>query len=252
MIKRIKIPPLFAYIGLVLVLVLILDLSGLFKPLRGLAEKALIIPLKEKVYTLGKVAGKNKSDYSLDNEKRLVEYQTKIASLTEENQEQKRLLSAPLPKNWKFMTVKVIGFGGETLTLASGKEEGVSVKMVAVSDSTYLGKVFEVSEHQAKVKLPSFIDEKLAVKIVSADQAIIGRGLLVGRGIGRMKVEQILANEDVKKGDLIMAETEGGNLSVGEILEVTWEKGEVFKTAQVKALYDPANFNTIFLVTGKI
>jgi len=105
----------------------------------------------------------------------------------------------------------------------------------------------------SEVRLPSFYEEKIVTILVSpSDYTIVGHGLLVGSGMGKMKVEQILRQEWVQKGDLVVTSVGGGDLLVGEVTEVLQSQGETFKTAQVKRLYEPENLNTIFLIRGKL
>lgn len=253
MIKKLNFPKPFFYLLFVFLFLLLLNFLGLFGSLRGVIEKVAIIPLKEEVYRWQRILKKDLGTCELKNEKEISELKAKISSLFEENKEQKRLLSAPLPKNWQFLTVKVISTEGENLNVNVGKKEGIKEGMIAVLGESYLGKVGRVSEKISEIKLGSDIDVKLVVKVVSeTDGNILGKGLLVGRGQGRMRIEQILLSENVKKGDLVLTNLEGGDLLVGKIEEITEVKGEPFKAAQVKRLFNPEELNTIFLVRGKL
>ncbi len=249
-----KLPPVFFYLLFLLLLLLGLGFTGIFRPLRTLAEKGLIIPLKEKAYRWERIFKRDLGECQLQNAVEVAELKTQVATLREENQEQKKLLSSPLPKNWQFLPAKVIGLGEETLVINQGKNEGVREGMIAISGQTFLGKVTNVSESMAEIRLPSFFEERLMVRIFKAQGtfSLSGLGLSIGRGQGKMRVEQILAEEEVAKGDLVMTNLEGGDLLVGEVEEVVLAKGEVFKTAQVKRLFNPESLGTIFLVRGKI
>lgn len=221
--------------------------------MRNFAEKVLVIPLRQKVYDWQRSFRKDTGECQPKNERETAELRVKISSLVEENLAQKRLLGAPLPKNWQFLPVKVIGVGEESLILSAGRADGVKEGMTGVFEETCLGKVVEVSEKISVLRLPSFFEEKLVVKIVSERKdEIVGKGLLVGRGQGRMKIEQILSTEGVKKGDFVVTDVDGGDLLVGQVEEVEEAKGEVFKTAQIKRLYLPEKLETVFLVRGKI
>lgn len=213
----------------------------------------MVIPVLEKVYQWQRFLRKDLGGCELKNQQEVAELKTRLSSLAEENKEQKRLLSAPLPKNWQFLTVKVIGLTNEELTINAGQKDGVATGMIAVSGETYLGRVGQVSEHLAKIRLPSFFEEKLSIKIVSVDKmAVYGKGLLVGYGQGKMKIEQILSSERVSKGNLIITSMAEGELLIGEIEEVIKAKGEVFQMASIKRLFNPEELNTIFLMRGKI
>lgn len=250
---RSKIPRNFYYLFIVLLTILLLGLIGIFKPAQSLLEKTLIIPGKQKVYGWHRFFKKDLGGCQFKNEKEIAELKAKIASLTEENLSQKRLLSAPLPKNWQFLPVAVIEVKDENLTLGLGKQDGIKEGMVALLGETYLGRVTKISERQSQVRLPSFFEERLLVKLVSStQQTSVGKGLSIGRGQGKIRVEQILASEGVAKGNLVSTNIDGKDLVIGEVEEVIEKKGEVFKTAQVKLLYNPEELDTIFLIRGKL
>jgi cell shape-determining protein MreC len=246
MFNRRPLPPLFFYLIFILIGFLALNFLGIFRPLRRLVEKSLIIPAQEKIYRGERFFKNDLGDCVLKNEREMAELRAQLTVLAEENKEQKRLLSSPLPRNWRFMPVKVVGLGEETLTINQGKSEGVKEEMVAVWGQIFLGKVVSVSEKMAQIRLPSFFEERLMVRAGGS------LGLLIGRGQGKMRIEQILAAERVTKGDLVMTNLEGGDLLVGEVEEVIAVKGEVFKTAQVKRLFNPEELETIFLIKGRI
>jgi len=256
-----KIPTQVYYLLAIFLVIFLLGLTGIFRPAQSLLEKTLVIPVKQKVYDWQRFSKKELGDCQLKNEKETAELKAKIASLTEENLAQKRLLSAPLPKDWQFLPVAVIEVKDETLTLSLGKRDGIREGMVALLGETYLGRVTLVSEELSQVRLPSFLEEKLLVKIVSSevekivsfpDQVTLGKGLSVGRGQGRIRVEQILSSEGIAKGNLVITNVEGTDLLVGEVEEVIEKKGEVFKSALVKRFYNPEELDTIFLVRGKL
>lgn len=244
--------PLF-YLLAVFSILFLLGLTGISRPFRQLAEKALIIPLREKIFRWQKTFKKDLNSDTLKNVSNLAELQVKNAALLEENQELRRLLSAPLPKNWQFLPVKIIGVEGEILIIDAGGHEGIIRGMVAVSGGNYLGRVDDVSESIGRIKMASFLEEKLSVKIVDKDSGQIdGRALAIGRGLDRISLEQILSSEWPKKSDLVMVNLFGGDLLVGEVDEVAQAKGEPFKTATVKTLFNPEDLSTIFLVRGKL
>lgn len=258
---RKKVPVQLYYLLAIFLVIFLLGLAGVLRPLRGFFERTLIIPTKQKAYDWQRFLKKDLQGCQLQDERQIAELKAKIASLTEENLSQKRLLSAPLPKDWQFLLVKVIEVKDETLTLGLGAQDGVKEGMVAIFGETYLGKVTSVSEALCQIRLPSFPEEKLRVKFVSgepgaalssSDKAILGEGLSVGRGQGKTRVEQILSSEKVEKENLVITNVQGTNLLVGAVEEVTEKRGEVFKNASVKILYNPEELNTIFLVRGKL
>lgn len=256
-----KIPAQVYYLLAIFLVIFLLGLVGVLRPAQGFFERALIIPTKQKVYDWQRFLKKDLQGCQLQNERETAELKVKIASLTEENLAQKRLLSAPLPKDWQFLPVKIVEVKDETLTLGLGEQDGVKEGMIALSGETYLGKVTLVSKEISQVRLPSFLEEKLLVKFVSGnaetvisfpDQAILGKGLSVGRGQGKIRVEQILSAEKIEKGNLVITNVQGTNLLIGVVDEVVEKRGEVFKNALVKILYNPEELDTIFLIRGKL
>lgn len=230
---------------------MLLNTVGLFRPLRGLVEKRVVVPAREKVYSLQRFFKKDLGECGKINESEVAGLKVKVAALSEENSAQKKLLSAPLPKNWRFLAVQVIGLEGETLIINAGKKDGITEGLIALSENNYLGKVFSVSEEISRIKLPSFYDEKTVVFFVKGEE-VTGKGLLIGRGEGRMKGEQIYSSEAVEEGNLAAVDVMGGSLLAGKVISVTENKAESFKTVQIERLYNPENLRTFFLIMGKI
>lgn len=253
MLKR-KIPPILYYILSILLILFLLDKIGAFRWLRGGVEKGLIIPIKESLFRWQRSLKKDLNGCGLSGESQIAELKTRILSLQKENEDQKRLLSLPMPKNWKFIEAKVIEVSGETLVINAGRQNGVKEGMTLIFGNTYLGKVFSISENMAIVHLPSFLEEKSSVYVVleGEKKVIVGRGLLVGMGLGKMKLNQIFLSENIKPNDLVQINIEGGDLLVGKIDEIIEKKGEVFKSAAVKILYNPEELGTVFLINGRI
>lgn len=253
MFRKTKLPPIFLYLLLVFLGIFLLGLTGIFRPLTRLVEKRAVIPLRQKIYDWQRLRKKDLRGCQITNESEIDQLKAKIVSLEEENKEQKRLLSAPLPKNWQFLTARVIGSDNETLTINKGRRDGVKENQICLSGNLYLGKVYEVSENMAKIKLPTFSDERLLVKIADGkNSGTVGKGLLTGKGLGVMKIEQILVKENIGSGNLVLANVEGGDLLVGKVEEVVKQKDEVFKTATVKRLFNPEELETVFLIRGRL
>lgn len=253
MFNKQKFPKPFLYLLAIFGLIYVLGRLGALNWARRIAERSLVIPAKQALYDQQRRLKQKPDDCETAVKKEIAELKVQIASLAEENLQQKRLLSSPVPKNWQFLTGSVIGADNETLMISKGRQDGIKEGMVAVTGETYLGKAVKVSEGVSEIRLSSFFEEKLAVKIISEnDKVISARGLLVGLGQGKMRVEQILAQEGVKVGDLVITTVEKGDLLIGEVEEVMEVKGEVFKTAQVVRLFNPEELTTIFLLRKTI
>lgn len=253
MLKR-KIPSTIYFVLILFLVLFLLDRIGAFGWIRGGVERVLIIPVKESLFRWQRSLKKDLKGCELKNESQVAELKAKILSLQKENEDQKRLLSMQLPKDWKFIEAKVIEVNGETLVLNAGKQNGIREGMTLIFGNTYLGKVFSVSENMAIVYLPSFPEEKSVAFVVleGESKVTVGRGLLVGAGEGKMKLEQIFLSENIKVKDLVQVNVEGGDLLVGEVSEVIEKKGEVFKSAAISTLYNPEELGSVFLINGRI
>lgn len=240
-----KFPPFLSYLAAIITAVLLFSLTGF--------GKSAVRSIKQEIYDWQRSLKKDLNGCELKNQKEVFELKGKIAVLEEENRAQRRLLSAPLPKNWQFLPVKVVGLEGETLTIDAGKDDGIEKEMPVIEAGTFLGRIAKVEKNSAEVRLSSFVEEKSVVSIFfTKDKSVVGRGLLVGWGEGRMKVEQIYLSENTQKNDLVMLNTGGADLLVGIIDEIIDKKGEMFKSAAVKRLYNPEELGTVFVVKGKL
>lgn len=240
-----KLPPILSYLAVVVAVAALLSLTGI--------GKSATRSIRQAIYDWQRSLKKDLNGCELKNQKEVFELKGKIAALEEENRSQKRLLSAPLPKNWQFLAVKVVGLNGETLTVNAGKDDGIEKGMPVIEAGTFLGRIAKVEKKTAEVRLPSFAEEKSIVSVFFAkDKSVVGRGLLVGWSEGRMKVEQIYLSENAQKNDLVMLNTDGVDLLVGIIDEINDKKGEMFKSATVKRLYNPEELGTVFIVKGKL
>lgn len=246
-------PPVIIYVFLTLLLLFLLGLTGILKPLRSFFEKRTIIPIRQKVYDWQRSLKKTGVDCNVENENIINQLKSEIFTLKEENKSKTKLLSSPLPKNWQFLDVKVIGLENETLFINKGSEDLVREGQVVIKDNLYLGKVTDIFPSMAKIKLPTYLDEKLMVKIIDETNGeLLGRGLLTGKGLSLAGIQQILTTENVKKGNLVIAEVMDGDLLVGKVGDVLIQKDETFKTATVERMFNPESLETVFIIRGRI
>jgi len=237
----------FYFLFFLSLLILVADLLGILNPIKGFLEEKLVIPVRSSF----RPASQKESCQNFEAE--ILSLKTQVASLKEEIVSTRKLLGAPLPENWKFLPVKVIGGTEEEIIIEGGEREGIKKGMVAVFEGVFLGRVEKVSERVSKIKLLTNPDSKEIVKIIGKDSLILtGKGLLLGKGQGKMEIREILAEEEVGEGDLVVATVEGFDLPVGKISSVNYKKGEVFKNAIVDQQIKTRNLQTIFLLVGKI
>lgn len=244
----------FIFFLILSLLILLADYFGLLKPLKGFFEEKLVIPIRLRFTSkpLSPIS-LNPSEYCSNKDLEIAGLKTQIASLKEENTSLKKLLGAPLPPDLKYLPVKVIGGNEDEILIDKGEKDGVKKEMAAVAEGIFLGKVDELSQKIAKVKLLSSSESKEVVKIIGKESLNqVGKGLLIGKGEGKMEIRQILAEEEVLEGDLAVISSGGTDLPIGRVTSVTYKKGEVFKTCQVKREINIRTLGTVFLIVGKI
>jgi len=248
------------------ILILVLDHFGVLKPFKGFFEEKLVIPIRIKFtrslqpkslpsrqagLPAGK-AGLNPLNSCQEKDLEIANLKTQIANLKEENLSARRLLGAPLPSDWKFLPVRVIGWEKDEIIIDKGEKDGIVKGMGAVTEGNFLGKVENLSPKVAKIKLLSSPESKQVVKIIEKENLIlIGKGLLLGKGEGKMEIKEILPEEEIKEGDLVVIPFESSDLPVGKVGTISYQKGDVFKTAQVKMEINVRVLETVFLIVEK-
>lgn len=227
--------------------ILLADYFGFLKPFKSFFESKLVIPVR---ISLKPVI---ETQTCPESQAEILSLKTQIASLKEEIISTRRLLGAPLPSDWRFLPVKVIGGSEDEIIIDKGEVDGIKKDFAAISAGIYLGKVEKVSPKISKIRLPAGQDSKEVAKIVNKESlSLVGKGLLLGKGGGKMELREILAEEEVDQDDLVVVTVEGFDLPVGKISSVNYKKGDVFKTALVEQEIKARNLQTIFLITGKI
>jgi len=197
-----------------------------------------------------------------DQSERISALEEEVAQLTgvlsqleacqEEIKASRRLLSAPLPAEWQFLPVKIIKVEN-SFFIDQGKKAGVELGRPLVYENVYLGKVIEVQEQVSRVELVSQEGSKVSIKIKSTE-GIQAKGILNGLGKTQAEVSQILAQETVEKGDLVVTagdESIPPDLALAKVEETVKEKNEVYQKAKVRLLIDPEQLTIVFLITER-
>jgi rod shape-determining protein MreC len=250
--RRNQSQPFLVFLVLSLV-ILLADHLGLLRSVKGFLEEKLVVPVRLKFFQTARPEVSSQVKVCQEKDSEIASLKAQIASLKQENLSARKLLGAPLPSDWQFNPARVISSNKDEIMIDKGSEDKVKTGMVVVAEGIFLGTVESVSLKMAKVRLMSSPDAKAVVKVINKESLTLsGKGLLWGEGEGEMIIRQILAEEEVKAGDLVVVSTDSADLPIGVILSVAYDKGEVFKTAQVKGILDLRSLETVFLVTGKV
>ena len=186
---------------------------------------------------------------------RLAVDQNQLTSCFQENERMKQLLGAPLPPNWKFMPVKVIGISDQ-MRIDKGESEGVEKGMMVVSENILVGRVAAVSRDYSLidlvvtpgVKIPVVVKQPHSAKVSLGVQA---RGLLTGQSGQKLILDRVLQGEDIRRGDLVMSAGEAGwlpDLVIGQIEQVLPKTAAIYQKAQVRPLVDYWRLEIVFVV----
>lgn len=222
-----------------------LDKKGWLKPVRSLAEKP-ILAIEKQIYSLKFVICPSPELTELRVElQKLVVDQNVLSSCLEENSQMRRLLGAPLPAKWKFLPAKVIGLS-EQMRLDKGEKDKVMSGMMVVSENILVGKIVFVGQDYSLVQLPITSGVKIPVVVKPS----LARGLLIGQYGGSLILDQVLQEEEIKKGDIVTTSGDGWlpDLVIGQINEVLPKSAEIFQKAQVKPLANYDELRIVFIV----
>lgn len=248
------------YIFLALIIFL-LDYSFLLVPIKNIFNRPFQ-PLREAIYRLndknwqnffssGKVNSLKRENQEL--KEKIADQTSEIAQLkylADENQRLKNLLDF-YPENYRFLPAKIIGRSGSDLVINQGESSGVVSGQLVVSGRYLVGQVVEVYDHEAKLaKLGSsslelpvliFADRPDCLKDLSSCQK--GKGIMVGETI-----KEILREEEVLIGDLVMLLNDPNGILVGKIGQIWESQDKLFKQAQIEKLIDPDRVIEVFLI----
>lgn len=140
-----------------------------------------------------------------------------------------------------------------TLTIDKGKNNGIEVGMVAINSKGLIGKVTNVSNFTADIKLITTSDtnNKISVTITNGESKVIG--LINGYSYqdNIISVEGVSNTEDVKVGDMVYTSGLGGvfpsGILVGTVDSISTDSFGLAKIINVKpnVSFDDINYVSI-------
>ena len=181
--------------------------------------------------------------------KNLLVINSQLKALADENDQLKNLLEFKQAKKFSLVVANILSrdpFNNNILIVDVGSKQGVNKgQAVVINDGIIVGKVIDVTNDAATIRLLTDNFSKLAVSSGSESVA----GLLSGSlGLG-LEMSYIPQEYNIKKNDLVVTTDLDTNipkgLVIGTIEEIRYSEEELFKTASVLPLID---FNTLFIV----
>jgi rod shape-determining protein MreC len=179
-------------------------------------------------------------------------------SLKEENTQMRRLLDTGMPATWKFSPARVVAVYEDSAYLVGETNTTVGMPVIISTDTqgkkygVLVGKVKGLVGNQTKVDLITNSASKTPV-VVRDVQTLDRRasGILQGRG-DKAIIEQVLATEDLKEGDLVVTSGDGGlppDLLIGSVGRVLTGSNATLKQAEVRLAVQPEGLQYVFFVT---
>ncbi len=226
----------------------------IFGPIEiGLHESGLII--HDRIVFLMKLPVINEENKELQERiKELQSLQFENEELKNENKSLREQLGVKVDGIRAEVLARVQGevISGEKIFILinKGKVDGVEVDDIVVNRSFLIGKVVSVSQNQARV-LPVFSNEsKVPAFVFSFDKKI--NGLVIGEYNDKIKFTEVLQDESLMVGDLVVssgsAGTFPGGLLIGKIEEVKKDKNELFQEAKLSLFWNMKELRTVFIL----
>jgi rod shape-determining protein MreC len=247
---------------LIAVLIFFLDFSVFFKPVKN-AFAWLTRPFRQETYQLSsinlgqvfysqKVKNLEKTNQELEDQVALLETDlAKYQQLSDENRRLKSLINNSPAQEAEFLPALVIGRQGDYLIINKGKKDGLEEDWLVITDQYLVGRVKSVFEKESKVitvgsgslELPVIIFADSSNCLKEDESCQKGRGIIRGD-----LVEEILQEEDIKKGDLVALLDDNLGILIGRVDQVKENQDEIFKQAKINLAADLAILSEVFLV----
>lgn len=138
------------------------------------------------------------------------------------------------------------------LILDKGSRDNVTVGLVVLVGDQLIGRITHVSESQSYV-LPLVSVNSRVPSYVQQGEAIAVNGLSIGRFNNRIALTEVLQEEGIQKGDVVITSGEGGTyprgLIIGVIESVNSTDTELFKSASLSTSWDLQTVRSVFIIT---
>ncbi|MDO8571774.1 MAG: rod shape-determining protein MreC [bacterium] len=161
--------------------------------------------------------------------------------IKQENESLRAQLAFVSEKKLSMMVARAYGFSTDpnrsSILLNKGSSDGVSLNAPVIAEKGILiGKISSVQEYSSSVRLLTDHHSKVVSSILHGEKQILG--ILQGQFKISLKMDRVLNNEEIKKGDIVVtAGLEEGvppGLLIGSVGDITSKQTDLFQTAYVK------------------
>ena len=203
-------------------------------------------------------------DYD-DLQARLVDLEMELIRLEELEKQNERLkkLALFVDENKEMIVTgatviaKNPGNWFNNITIDKGSKHGVGVNMAVVTDQGLVGRVIEVAEGWSKVR--TIVDGKSAVSGIvqrNRDNGLLKGNNSLGSEDGLCRMIYLPEDSNVTPGDKVLTTVLGEIFPkgryIGEIIEVTKDKRELYMTAIVRPGVDFQRLEEVLVVTNDL
>jgi len=140
-----------------------------------------------------------------------------------------------------------------TLTIGKGSRDGITVNMAVVTDQGLIGRVTDVGSHWSKVR--TIVDRQSSVSALierTRDNGMVKGNNTLTFEDGLCQMINLPLDSDVVAGDRIITSGLDGifpkGINIGEVVEVSSERREKYKTAIVKPNADFLRIEEVLVV----
>ncbi len=202
---------------------------------------------------------KNHRRENLRLKEELINARLKIETLKEAERENRRLRNAlQFSEQLEYYTIlaEVIGRGTprmpSSITVSAGSDKGIIVGLPVIDQDGIVGKVLSVSDRSTVVQL--ITDPNL--KISSMDARSRVQGIVSSAGGGKLKMENVPVNVDIRQGDPIISSGLGGafpkGLKVGTVTRVIKPQSGLFSEVEIDPSARISTPEEVFIVFSGI
>ena len=178
----------------------------------------------------------------------------KLQATERENQALREQLSLGKKVEQSLILAKSAGIierGNEKyLLITSGSVDGIKVGQIALANQVLVGKVKEVGEHSSVIEMPQTSNSIIPV-IIRLDDGVT-KGVVKASFNLTARIDQVLPDEKLQKGDTIVTSGEGGtyppDIVVGKVGEVERSDQQVFQSASISIPWEIAELETLFII----
>ena len=176
-----------------------------------------------------------------------------LKELKRENEVLREALKAGLEKEFKLLSVEVIGkdISQDSLLVSLGSKDGILKDSPVINQQKALvGKIGAIYQNYSKVILISNKEITFDAKLSDAEIY----GLLKGEGKGKLALDLIPREKEIKEGDLVVTAPLGGifpkGLLVGEIVKVLKSDVKAWQEAEISPAFNFKELDTLFVITN--